>query len=212
MSPDWADRMPKPWAPAPRFPRGRRVGRPKAAGRGVDFAGGPGGWGWSAAAGSGVGTWGRVGQRWERRPAEEVRPAGRWTRCRLLLFLVPARRLVVPVLRLPECAGRVRPSRSCPPPGRAGRGARRRATRTCCAGRAVAMRRRMISSPSGDGTTASASARSARRSNSPYSSGEGHENCSSTIRSAAMPRAVWLFTAPLLMPIAWAISASDRSP
>jgi len=30
-------------------------------------------------------------------------------------------------------------------------------------------------------------------------------------RSAAIPRAVWLFTAPRLMPIAVAISASDRS-
>ena len=32
--------------------------------------------------------------------------------------------------------------------------------------------------------------------------GLGHDNCSSTVRSAAMPRAVWLFTAPLLMPMA----------
>ena len=32
----------------------------------------------------------------------------------------------------------------------------------------------------------------------------------SSARSAAMPRAVWLFTAPRLIPIAPAISASDR--
>src|SRR5690606_37827900 len=42
--------------------------------------------------------------------------------------------------------------------------------------------------------------------------GLGHDIFSRTERRAAMPRAVWLFTAPLLMPMAWAISASDRSP
>ena len=33
-----------------------------------------------------------------------------------------------------------------------------------------------------------------------------------TVRSADMPRAVWLFTAPRLIPMAEAIWASDRSP
>lgn len=37
-------------------------------------------------------------------------------------------------------------------------------------------------------------------------------SCSRTLRSAAIPRAVWLFTAPRLIPIVLAMSASDRSP
>lgn len=39
-----------------------------------------------------------------------------------------------------------------------------------------------------------------------------HDSCSRTVRSADIARAVWLFTAPRLMPIAVAISASERSP
>jgi hypothetical protein len=42
--------------------------------------------------------------------------------------------------------------------------------------------------------------------------GLGHYCCSRTLRSAAIPRAVWLLTAPRLIPIVWAISASDKSP
>ena len=38
-----------------------------------------------------------------------------------------------------------------------------------------------------------------------------HYSRSSAARRAVMPRAVWLFTAPRLMPIVAAISASDRS-
>ena len=41
--------------------------------------------------------------------------------------------------------------------------------------------------------------------------GSGHYSCSRAARRAVMPRAVWLFTAPRLIPIAVAISASDRS-
>ncbi len=41
--------------------------------------------------------------------------------------------------------------------------------------------------------------------------GSGHDSCSRAARRAAMPRAVWLFTAPRLIFIAVAISASDRS-
>jgi hypothetical protein len=41
--------------------------------------------------------------------------------------------------------------------------------------------------------------------------GSGHYSCSRAARRAAMPRAVWLFTAPRLIPIAVAICASDRS-
>jgi hypothetical protein len=37
-------------------------------------------------------------------------------------------------------------------------------------------------------------------------------SCSSAALSAAMPRAVWLLTAPRLIRIVAAISASDRSP
>ena len=40
---------------------------------------------------------------------------------------------------------------------------------------------------------------------------EAQAICSSPARSAAMPRAVWLLTAPWLIPIALAICASDRS-
>ncbi len=39
-----------------------------------------------------------------------------------------------------------------------------------------------------------------------------HASRSSTTRSADMARAVWLLTAPRLMPIVVAIWASDRSP
>ena len=41
--------------------------------------------------------------------------------------------------------------------------------------------------------------------------GSGHYSCSKAARRAVMPRAVWLFTAPRLIPIAIAISASDKS-
>ncbi len=41
--------------------------------------------------------------------------------------------------------------------------------------------------------------------------GSHHESCSSSARSAAMPRAVWLLTAPRLIFIAAAISASEKS-
>ena len=41
--------------------------------------------------------------------------------------------------------------------------------------------------------------------------GSGHYSCSRAARSALMPRAVWLLTAPRLMPMVAAISASDRS-
>jgi hypothetical protein len=41
--------------------------------------------------------------------------------------------------------------------------------------------------------------------------GSHHEACSSSARSAAMPRAVWLLTAPRLIFIADAISASEKS-
>ena len=43
-------------------------------------------------------------------------------------------------------------------------------------------------------------------------SGSAHYSCSRAARRAVMPRAVWLLTAPRLIPIAVAISASDRSP
>jgi hypothetical protein len=43
-------------------------------------------------------------------------------------------------------------------------------------------------------------------------SGSAHYCCSRAARRAVMPRAVWLLTAPRLIPIAVAISASDRSP
>src|ERR1700751_404206 len=42
-------------------------------------------------------------------------------------------------------------------------------------------------------------------------SGSRHYSCSRAARRALRPRAVWLLTAPRLMPIAVAISASDRS-
>jgi len=42
-------------------------------------------------------------------------------------------------------------------------------------------------------------------------SGSGHYSRSRAARRAVMPRAVWLLTAPRLIPIAAAISASDRS-
>ena len=43
------------------------------------------------------------------------------------------------------------------------------------------------------------------------SSASYHQSCSSAERRATMPRAVWLLTAPRLMPMVAAISASDRS-
>jgi len=47
---------------------------------------------------------------------------------------------------------------------------------------------------------------------SPGSQGFGARSCCSrSARSAAMARAVWLFTAPRLMPIAAATSASEKS-
>jgi hypothetical protein len=42
-------------------------------------------------------------------------------------------------------------------------------------------------------------------------SGSAHYSCSRAARRAVMPREVWLLTAPRLIPIAVAISASDRS-
>ena len=39
-----------------------------------------------------------------------------------------------------------------------------------------------------------------------------HWTCSKLGRNAAMPREAWVLTAPRLMPRAWAMSASDRSP
>src|SRR6266700_3008985 len=44
----------------------------------------------------------------------------------------------------------------------------------------------------------------------PRAGTRGH-SCSRAVRRAVMPRAVWLLTAPRLIPIAVAISASDRS-
>ena len=41
--------------------------------------------------------------------------------------------------------------------------------------------------------------------------GSSHDCCSKAARRAVMPRAVWLLTAPRLMPMVAAISASDRS-
>ena len=41
--------------------------------------------------------------------------------------------------------------------------------------------------------------------------GAGHHSCSKAARRAVMPRNVWLLTAPRLMPMLAAISASDRS-
>src|SRR5947207_8567188 len=41
--------------------------------------------------------------------------------------------------------------------------------------------------------------------------GEGHDECSRRSRRALTPREAWLFTAPVLMPIASAIWASERS-
>ena len=41
--------------------------------------------------------------------------------------------------------------------------------------------------------------------------GLGHAWLSSTLRSADMPRAVWLLTAPVLMPMIEAIWPADRS-
>jgi hypothetical protein len=42
--------------------------------------------------------------------------------------------------------------------------------------------------------------------------GSRHYSCSNAARRDAMPRAVWLLTAPRLMAITAAISASERSP
>jgi hypothetical protein len=41
--------------------------------------------------------------------------------------------------------------------------------------------------------------------------GSAHYSCSKAARRAVIPRAVWLLTAPRLMPMLAAISASDRS-
>ena len=41
--------------------------------------------------------------------------------------------------------------------------------------------------------------------------GASHHSCSKAARRAVMPRNVWLLTAPRLMPMLAAISASDRS-
>src|SRR5580704_7542389 len=48
------------------------------------------------------------------------------------------------------------------------------------------------------------------RAGGPRAGARGH-SCSRALRRALMPRAVWLLTAPRLIPIAVAISASDRS-
>ena len=45
----------------------------------------------------------------------------------------------------------------------------------------------------------------------PVGAGSGHDSCPKAARSAVMPRAVWLLTAPRLIPMAAAISASDKS-
>lgn len=84
---------------------------------------------------------------------------------------------------------------------------------------------RIFSSPSAPGSTWSAAAESALRSAassprsssgavivSPASPPRHHDvSCCRIDLSAAMARAVWLLTAPLLIPIALAMSASDRS-
>lgn len=88
------------------------------------------------------------------------------------------------------------------------------------------IRARIFSSPSNPGSTpatASESACRSTRSRSSSSSGkvmpsparpQRHDVSCSRILDlrAAIPRAVWLFTAPLVMPIVLAISASEKSP
>ena len=86
------------------------------------------------------------------------------------------------------------------------------------------IRARILSSPSVPGSTPLAASDKARRSASsrPSSSGEvmtsltcpprHYVSCSRTDLSAAIARAVWLFTAPRLIPIAVAMSASEKSP
>lgn len=84
------------------------------------------------------------------------------------------------------------------------------------------VRARIFSSPSAPGSTRLAAADNARRSArsrsssgpvmpSPASLPRHAVSCSKIDLSAAIARAVWLFTAPLLMPIVAAISASERS-
>jgi hypothetical protein len=91
-----------------------------------------------------------------------------------------------------------------------------------CGGRRLVLAR-ILSSPSAPGWTSSTAADSARRKAcSRPSSGavmpspacpQHHDvSCSRIDLSADIPRAVWLFTAPRLMPIAVAISASEKSP
>ena len=82
---------------------------------------------------------------------------------------------------------------------------------------------RILSSPSAPGWTSPTAADSARRKACSRSSSgavmpspacpQHHDvSCSRIDLSADIPRAVWLFTAPRLMPIAVAISASEKSP
>jgi hypothetical protein len=91
-----------------------------------------------------------------------------------------------------------------------------------CGGRRLVLAR-ILSSPSAPGRTSSTAADSARRKACSRSSSgavmpspacpQHHDvSCSRIDLSADIPRAVWLFTAPRLMPIAVAISASEKSP
>lgn len=90
-----------------------------------------------------------------------------------------------------------------------------------CGWRAL-VRARIRSSPSAPGSTWPTAAHNARRSapSRPFSGAvmpspacpQRHEvSCSKIDLSAAIARAVWLLTAPLLIPIVAAISASERS-
>jgi hypothetical protein len=98
---------------------------------------------------------------------------------------------------------------------------RRLAASRGCGGRCL-VRARIRSSPSAPGSTRLTAADSARRSAcsrsfsgavmpSPASLPRHVVSCSKIDLSAAIARAVWLFTAPLLIPIVAAISASERS-
>jgi hypothetical protein len=91
-----------------------------------------------------------------------------------------------------------------------------------CGGRRLVLAR-ILSSPSAPGRTSSTAADSARRKACSRSSSgavmpspacpQHHDvSCSRIDLSADIPRAVWLFTAPRLIPIAVAISASEKSP
>lgn len=95
------------------------------------------------------------------------------------------------------------------------------ATSRGCGGRCL-VRARIRSSPLAPGSTRLTAADSARRSAcsrsfsgavipSPASLPRHVVSCSKIDLSAAIARAVWLFTAPLLIPIVAAISASERS-